>query len=239
MRDNYKKFLKQAESTGQSGKAVKCRRYHKWCRAEKVKFLENLGYGPSSKYKISSTSLHDCSSESEFPRAIQIVSTTSIPATPMRTPEIVYVVSSEILPNNTVPELGYYTTARTTLAIEPPRPSDPSYEWRSSTTKRSYNKSDDDGDRPTKKCAKCRESSESIDFLFKSYAETFKRFTAKKQVLLKLTLAKLFADAELDEMREPSVVSSSESVGDEQNYSLGRDLDTAKYSPDSDISSID
>lgn len=41
---------------------------------------------------------------------------------------------------------------------------------------------------------------DAVDHLFKSYAETFKRFSPRKQAELKVVLAKMFAEAELSEL---------------------------------------
>ena len=172
---------------------------------------------------------------------MQLVSTTSIP-TPLVEPEIVYLESSEALANDqydTVLEHRSPVVTGTTPTVESTRQPDPLYKRRTYyTDKRNYSKSPDNGDIGYLKHSKREEQSEAVDFLFKSYAETFKTFTAKKQVLLKVRLAKLFADAELDEMKEPSVVMSSAGVQDEHDYGLSFDLETPKHSLDSDISSI-
>ncbi|XP_026730843.1 transcription factor Adf-1-like [Trichoplusia ni] len=52
---------------------------------------------------------------------------------------------------------------------------------------------------------------DSTDYLFLSYAETFKTFPLRRQCLLKIELAKLFANAELEhqntnEMEDPMVI---------------------------------
>ncbi|CAD0204354.1 unnamed protein product [Chrysodeixis includens] len=56
---------------------------------------------------------------------------------------------------------------------------------------------------------------DSIDYLFLSYAETFKTFPVRKQCILKLELAKLFANAELEqqtahELEEDTMVIKTE-----------------------------
>lgn len=51
---------------------------------------------------------------------------------------------------------------------------------------------------------KSTQNYDSVDHLFLSYAETFKKFSERNQVELKLQLAKLFADAELIEIEERS-----------------------------------
>lgn len=237
LRDTHKRYQKQQELA--PTKSSNCMRYYNWRWAQNLQFLENCDQ-LSLKSKISSTSLQDYPLESELPPSIQLVSTTSIPAKPLLEPEIVYLESPETLSNDNVPEVRYSSFTRSTPAIESTKLPDPLHKSRTSPTKRSNSKSgdSDDGDKEhLVKRLKLEEQSQAVDLLFKSYAETFKSFTVKNQVLLKVKLAKLFADAELDEMNEPSVVFSSTSVTDE----LGLDLETSKHSPDSDndISSID
>ncbi|KAJ8719317.1 hypothetical protein PYW08_011492 [Mythimna loreyi] len=244
LNDSYKKYQKQAEEFPE-GKSTNSSTYHKWCWAENLQFLESFDYKrskTSSRVKINSASLHDCSLDSELP--IQLVSTTSIPTNPPQESEVVYLESLETLAKDAEPEpMPVRKPISTTAVSESARLLEPnkSVKWRSSTAKRSYSKTSDEGDRVHFKRLKFVERSQAADLLFQSYAETFKSFSAKKQVLLKVKLAKLFADAEMDEINEPSVVFSSASVADEHDYAFGGgiDLETMKHSPDSDISSID
>ncbi|RVE48389.1 hypothetical protein evm_006950 [Chilo suppressalis] len=46
---------------------------------------------------------------------------------------------------------------------------------------------------------------DSVDFLFSSYAETFRKLSHRKQIEMKLNLAKIFADAELSDYVEMEV----------------------------------
>lgn len=43
---------------------------------------------------------------------------------------------------------------------------------------------------------------DDVHYLFQSYAETFRRLTPKRQILLKMELAKLFSIAELEQLNE-------------------------------------
>lgn len=55
---------------------------------------------------------------------------------------------------------------------------------------------------------KKRQSYDSIDHLFLSYAETFKTFSKKKQATLKIKLATFFAEAEVDEFTDQEQIRS-------------------------------
>jgi len=50
---------------------------------------------------------------------------------------------------------------------------------------------------------------DSIDYLFLSYAETFKQFPPRRQAVLKIELAKLFARAEISELDAQTIPASS------------------------------
>ncbi|KAI8432044.1 hypothetical protein MSG28_004563 [Choristoneura fumiferana] len=51
-----------------------------------------------------------------------------------------------------------------------------------------------------------KKKEDAVDHLFMSYAETFKRFSTRKQAELKVVLAKMFAEAELSELEDDTSV---------------------------------
>lgn len=55
---------------------------------------------------------------------------------------------------------------------------------------------------------------DDVDYLFLSYAQTFKKLSQQKQAMLKVDLAKLFSEAELSE------ISSTEYVNQSPAYSV-------------------
>lgn len=49
---------------------------------------------------------------------------------------------------------------------------------------------------------KNRSKFDAVDHLFQSYADTFKQFSERNKIMIKVELAKLFADTELKEIEE-------------------------------------
>lgn len=71
---------------------------------------------------------------------------------------------------------------------------------------------------------KKKHTHDSVDYLFLSYAGTFKKFSEKNQIKLKVELAKLFADMELKEIDERGTSSSLSLHTSMSNYSTDSDF---------------
>ncbi|XP_063622586.1 ESCRT-I complex subunit tsg101-like, partial [Cydia splendana] len=73
---------------------------------------------------------------------------------------------------------------------------------------------------------KTNKAKDSIDYLFQSYAETFKKFSPELQTKIKLELAKLFSEAELRSLREESSRTNQVSFVLSPSYSMISSVDS-------------
>lgn len=74
----------------------------------------------------------------------------------------------------------------------------------------------------SKKPKKEKENYDATDHLFLSYSETFKTFTPRQQALLKVELAKLFSNAELNALQNAENLQESYVAGSSPGYGLVR-----------------
>ena len=203
LKDCYKKYRKAEKLTGD--KSGHCTTYHRWCWAEPLQFLESCQWNRSPRYKISETSVLVSSVESVLlPASPQIVSTTSVPTQCVDPEEVQQAMQEDPKPRPKPPTFTQATSpGQSACFLEPSC----KRKW-----KRSYSTSADEGDtgRTLFKHAKLVRTPGAIDLLFKSYIETFKTLSSKKQASLKIKLAKLFAGAEMDELEVRADSATSE-----------------------------
>jgi len=174
IRDNYLRYKK--EINGSTGQAT--RKYQKWPWASQLQFLDKCLASRQTTSNITT----------DFPLKIQIQELTSpsqITSPPQASTSIFDVEESDVL--------QLYTHTDSTL----PAP------------KKIKKNSKEPNNQPVGVDKvigylenKKKHTYDSVDHLFLSYAGTFKKFSERNQIKVKVELAKLFADIELKELDE-------------------------------------
>jgi len=202
IRDNYLRYKK--EINGITGQATK--KYQNWPWASQLQFLDKFLVPRQTTSNIITN----------FPFEIQIQELTSpsqITSPPQASTSIFEVKESDdpqlyILTDSTLPA----TKKIKTNSKEPnnqPVGVDKVIGYLENKKKHAY---------------------DSVDHLFLSYAGTFKKFSERNQIKVKVELAKLFADMELKELDELSPSSSLSLHNPMSNYSNDSDFSKSKSS---------
>jgi hypothetical protein len=199
LRDNYLRYKK--EINGTTGQATK--KYQKWPWASQLQFLDKTLAPRQTTSNITT----------DIPLEIQIHELTypSLITSPQASTSFLNVEKSDD------PEL--YTRIDSTL----PAP------------KKFKTKSKERNDQPVgidKVIGylenKKKHTYDSVDYLFLSYAGTFKKFSERNQIKVKLELAKLFSEIELKELDERGPSSSISLHTSMSNYSTDSDFPQPK-----------
>jgi len=196
LRDNYLRYKK--ETKGTTGQATK--RYRNWPWASQLQFLDKSLAPRQTTSNIAT----------DFPLETQeqeLASPSQITSPPM--------ASTSIFDIEEPDDLQLYKDTDSALPVP----------------KKIKTKSKEPNDQPmgVDKVIgylenKKRRTHDSVDHLFLSYAGTFKKFSEKNQIKLKVELAKLFADMELKEIDERGTSSSLSLPTSMSNYSTDSDF---------------
>ncbi|XP_075983344.1 transcription factor Adf-1-like [Anticarsia gemmatalis] len=202
VRDGYIKFKKQ-QKEGTSKKAVS-----NYIWSAQLKFLDN----------------HQVSRKSKTPNAIAlaldgvadngavdnaIVDNSVIDNT---------VVALQLSGDESTPSQSYSPTS---ILIPSPSDSGPFRNEHPPRRKRRIVKDDSDKTLSYLKNKKAK-SYDATDHLFLSYSETFKTFSLRQQALLKVELAKLFSNAELNALQNAENLQESLVAGSSPGYAMGK-----------------
>lgn len=214
LKDGYTKYKKQMANPGSS---VYAKMYYNWCWAKHLNFLEICSkqmLSKKMKRKVYLPTLDDNHSSDSLlsdlpmPPGTPPISTNGTPSSPGI--QIFYFDSPQLLTSEYVSESMPSTLTDTTL-VKPIRTYENSFIRNSKLKRNCKCTSDEDMDKAQSVQYQRGKTSDAIDLLFNSYAETLKQFSLKTQVALKVKLAKLFADAEIENANEsieftPSIV---------------------------------
>lgn len=222
LKDGYTKFKKQTKGSTGSAKT-----YTKWCWGPQLAFLDIFIKQRESTSNVYTASQYSRSNSSSSQSAFSTESPSQqMAAITMRAPrespqEETSQEESEPIPS---------TSATPTSPTSTPEPS-ASRERESRRQVVAKRSNEDDIDKVINFMRnKHKNTTDAVDDLFNSYAKTFKNFSITTQTLLKVELAKLFADAELREHNmNNSPVYSLISVDDINQYTLEEHAST--YSP--------
>ncbi|RVE54331.1 hypothetical protein evm_001158 [Chilo suppressalis] len=213
LRDGYTKYKKH--SKGDMGdNASHKQSYTNWCWAPHLQFLDNYAKRRKIIPSMSKTAAqYNSYSHSSVPDSDEWqdndTSSTYAPSTP----------SASTSTTRTSQTVTKVTQSRTATA----------------TT------SDDDVERILNfmRSKQKRPHTDAVDDLFQSYAKTFKRFSVQTQIMLKVNIAKLFADAELREhnsmnQNQPLFVTMDCDIKTEDNLNQDMESFDVTFDPNDD-----